>query len=660
MNCLWIAAALAAPPTSTTLDMWRGYTGADKVYVQVGTPDGGTALFLVDTGAAVSVVNEAAASRLGLVGEDVGGRIAGLSGSVSWQRATIEYLQLGDFRVDNVDVATGVPGIPEYAGAIPVDGILGHNVWRRWTVVMDYPADRVELHLPGTYKPRGKGQRLEVGANYVAVDLTIEAVQGEKKLRAPVTIEVDTGAAETSLWCQTGEAFRPFTTLGVEPVYGIGAALDKVPDFQFLTETRHIPATELVAGGRTLKRVAPIRWNSPDNPGADVCAVSRGLLGYATLGAWRTVLDYPGERFALESPRKRRTFDAAATWLAQDRARFGDDPSRAGDRARVLIGHDEITEARKVVAAALAARSDEPALVALAARLDRYDGKDASAIERLAALSPVEMVEEGIWGELLGTLLALGREAEALERARLALALEVEDPDVRQELLVGYADALLATGRIAEAEAALDEAIAIDRGGSGFLFRRALVALESGDRYGAITTLRHLLDVYPIGGTALWLYALSLEPQDHVTFRADLDRALGRLHPESEPLDFVGAALHRVGDAAAAEDALARGYARDCKPLRRGPVRDNCDAWYWALGGERVADALRASARAVQAEPKNSAYHDTAAVVAYVAGDYVGARDHAREAARLDPEDPYLIWQSRRFGRAAAAGEGTR
>ncbi len=665
MLTLLCAAAFAlSTPKSTVVDLWRGYPGADKVYVQVGTPDGGTALFLVDTGAAVSVVTEEAAERLGLTSVDAGGRVAGLSGSVAWRRATLPWIQIGDFRIDNVDVATGVPGIPDHAGAIPVDGILGHNVWRNWTLVVDYPADRLELHRPGTYKPRGKGQGVSVTSTHVGVDVRIEASRahsgGGKFVAATVGIEIDTGAGDTSLWCQTGEPFRELTTLGVEPVFGIGAALDKVPDFQFLTETRHIPATLIEVGGRSIKRTLPIRWSSPDNPAADVCAVSRGLLGYSTLGVWRTVIDYPGQRLVLEAPRTRRTFDAMAAWLKQDAARHAEalaagDLRSAGERARVLIAHDELPAARELVSRALAANAHEPVLVALAARIERFDGNDEASIERLAVLSPVEMVEEGIWGELIGTLIALGREKEALTRAEASLSVPVNDPDVRQELLVAYSDVLLALGRPAEAERALDEAIAVDRGGSGFLFRRALVALESGDRYGAITTLRQLLDVYPVGGHPMWLYAMSLKDADRATFRADVDRALGRLHPGAEPLDFVGAALHLVRDDAAAKAALSAGYERDCKPFRRGPGRDNCDAWYWALGEERVADAQRASARAVAADPNNAAYRDTAAVVAYAAGDVAQASVQAQAAARLSPDDPYLIWQARRFSHAAKA-----
>ena len=652
--------AWAGIEDSTTLDLWRGYPGADKVYVQVQLSDGSTGLFLVDTGAAVSVINPDTAARLGLVSHDVGGRVAGLSGSVAWKNTTLSSVKLGDFMLENVDVATGIPGVPEFTGAIPVDGILGHNVWSHFVLVVDYPADRLELHRPDTYKARGKGQSIRIADNRVIVEVAVEAQWKGEKAASSVTIELDTGAADTSFWCQTGEPFRAFTTLGVEPVVGIGAALDKVPDFQFLVETRHIPANWLTFGGRRMKRDEPIRWASPDDLTADACSVSTGLLGYRSYADFRVVIDYPGERLTLESGGKRRTFDAATAWLAEDLAHHGDDPRHAVTRAKVLIGHNDLDAARVVILAALAKRGDDSELTTLAARVDFFDDKDADAILRLASLSPLEMVEEGIWGTLLGSLIANGRQVEALERAELALTLPVEDADVRQELLVGLSDAFLANGRFAEAERALDEAIAVDRGGSGFLFRRALVALEQGDRYGAITTLRTLLDAYPVGGQSMWLYALSLQPQDYSTFKADLTRALGRLHPEAEPLDFVGAALHVLADEAGARESLSLGYTRDCGPFRRGPARDNCRAWYWALGGDRLEAATRAASRAIKADPKNSAYRDTAAVVAFARGDLPEAKLQAAEAARLQPDDPYLIWQARRFAQAASIPGGTK
>lgn len=642
---------LAAPSDHVALDLWRGWPGAEKIYVEARFPDGSNGLFLVDTGAALSVLNEGAAERLGLTAIDADGRVAGLSGSVRWRKATIPTLSLGGFMAENVEVAVGVPGAPEYAGALPVDGILGNNVWSRWTLVVDYPADRLELHKPGTYRAKGKGAAVEFHRNHLLTDVVVTAEKDGQTRSAPVRIEIDTGAEDTSLWCQTGELFRELTTLGVEPVYGIGVDLDRVPDFQFLTETRRIPTTELRLGGRKLKRTTPLRWNSPDLP-SEACGVTPGLIGFRTIGKFRVVIDYQEGRFILEAPQGRRTFDAMARWIERDVARYGNDQLRAEARVPVLVAEGKREEAHAILEKALAARPNDAGLVVLAARLDRSESKIEAALARLATLAPTELAEEGEWVPYLGSLAALDRRSEALQLAQDAVEAGTPDEQVLQELLVGLSDMLVLAGRPGEALAALDQAIAVDRGGSGFLFRRALIALAEGDRYGAIATLRSLMDVYPVGGQAMWLYALTATPADHPTFRADLDYAMGRLHPGSEPLDFVGAALRVVGDEAAARIALDKGYARDCKPLKAGDSRDNCDAWYFVLQGDKLDLAQQRIERAIKKSPDNSAFRDTAAVVALANGDLVAARAHAREAARLTPGDPYLMWQVTRMDQA--------
>lgn len=638
----------AKPVDSVKLDLWRGWDGAEKIYVEARFPDNTTGLFLVDTGAALSVLNEEAAQRLGLEVVASDGRVAGLSGSVQWRKATLSTLSLGGFVAENVEVAVGVPGAPKHAGVLPVDGILGNNVWSRWTIVVDYPADRLELHRPGTYKPRGKGAPVEFSRNHLLTDMVITAEKDGYGRIVPVRIEIDTGAEDTSLWCQTGEPFREMTTLGLEPVYGIGVDLDRVPDFQFLTETRRIPATSVRLGGKKFKRKAPIRWNSPDNP-SDACGVTPGLIGFRTLDGHRVVIDYQEGRFVLEPPRVRRTFDAMKTWLSRDEARYPDAVSRAEVRIPVLVGLDRKQEARRLLDQALLASPHDTSLIVLAARFDRSQGKLSEATARLALLAPTELADEGEWIAYLGSLVAAGRAAEALTLAKEAVEVGTPDEQVHQELLVGLSDMLVSAGDHSAALAALDQAIAVDRGGSGFLFRRALIALAEGDKYGAIATLRSLMDVYPIGGQAMWLYALSASEADRATFRADLDYAVGRLHPGTEPLDFVGAALRVVGDEESGKVALDKGYSRDCKPIRASASRDNCDAWYLALGGQKLSLARFRIARAIKKEPENSAFRDTAAVVALVSGDIAGARAHAKEAARLSPGDPYLVWQVSRM-----------
>ena len=96
-------------------------------------PTGKQRLFMVDTGASVSVLSTEVANELGLTAvEPAHGELIGLSGSARWYRAQLPALSLGEHEFYNVDFAVGVPGVPNRAGAVPLAGILGNNVWRRF------------------------------------------------------------------------------------------------------------------------------------------------------------------------------------------------------------------------------------------------------------------------------------------------------------------------------------------------------------------------------------------------------------------------------------------------------------------------------------------------------------------------------------------------
>jgi tetratricopeptide (TPR) repeat protein len=637
-----------ADPKETTLDLWRAYPGADKVYVEATLPDGSTGLFLVDTGASISVMNEGAASRLGLVAVDAGGTVQGLSGSAPWRRATLGTLQLGAFTLDHVDVAVDVPGVPEVAGALPVDGILGSNVWSQFTVVVDYPQDRLELHVPGTWSPRGRSYPLTIDPNHLLVQVDVTAERDGRKIRASVPLEIDTGAQDLSMVLSSGEPFRELTTVGMEHVFGIGADLDRVPDFDFLETTRRIPVTTIRVAGRTIHYDHSVRWSCADEV-RDSCLVTPGLVGYSVLADYRVVIDYARGLLTLEKPRGRpRQFDAAGAWLDRDRRVHRDDPARAAVRARVLASAGRAEDAAAVVADGLARLPGDAELTVLRARLHRADGQLAEAAEALGSLPPVDLAEQGEWVGFINTLALQGRAAEAVERAKRALEATVGEP-VREEFLVALSDAELAAGRPGQAARALDEAIAVDEGGSAFLFRKARIALAEGDHYGAIVTLRNLMHVYPVEGQSMWLYGLAAQERDRETFRVDLERALSRLHPGTQPWDFAGAAWMAIGEEERGRAALAEGRKRDCGRVEPGPDRSNCEAWYAALGKRDLDEAAALIDGAIAAQPRNSAFQDTAAMVAMARGDAAAAYEHALAAARLSPWDPYLLWQVARM-----------
>ena len=65
-------------------------------------------------------------------------------------------MKIGDASLRNVEFAVGVRGIPENAYFMPLDGILGNNIWSRFVLEVDYQSDTLVLHRPKTVEVPGK------------------------------------------------------------------------------------------------------------------------------------------------------------------------------------------------------------------------------------------------------------------------------------------------------------------------------------------------------------------------------------------------------------------------------------------------------------------------------------------------------------------------
>lgn len=244
---------------STELDLWRAWPGADKVLVMVGLPDGSQELFMLDTGAATSVIHTEIADRLGITSSaKVDGYIQGLSGQVPWVRGVLPELKLGGFTLRGVDIAIGLPGLPDSIGALPLAGILGTNVWSNFVVTVDYPSDTLRLAVsgPGDGRAPKRAPKLDWSESSARTTLTLrtEAIVDGKPVstESEVELDVDTGAAGLLLVGPRGEPFRGYSTVGEEPVAGLGADLDKLPDTKLLSPTRRVPISRVKIGGQVL------------------------------------------------------------------------------------------------------------------------------------------------------------------------------------------------------------------------------------------------------------------------------------------------------------------------------------------------------------------------------------------------------------------------
>jgi len=649
--------AIASPqsyfgPSQETLDLLRVVEGGPRIYVQATLPDGLPGLFLVDTGADISVLSRRTAERLELEVDENHGSLIGISGSTKLHRAVLPSIELGDMHVPEIEVAVGVPGISEFAHYMPLDGLLGNNVWSRFVVEIDYPADLMVLHAPDTVRQtlrRSKRRWSRATPMYFnrhvysEIEVTTPSNTSER-----IIAQIDTGAGELTLCAATGQPFRADFTEGLESVRGIGAS-ETLPPYRFLEMTRRIPLSSIELGGRKFRIQEQARWRAYEVETRLTCQAGfRALLGHRYLSGHRVFFDYENQMMALlKSRRKRRQLNGHRIFLDQDVEVHGEDPSRNLYRAKLAIGIGDLSRARAYLETLETDVVEEQAEAAvLRAELHRLDGDLDRALEALKGLSPGDLVDQRQIVATVNGLLFSGRGEEALAVADDAIAVRPDDGWA----YVARADAHLHLGHFEAASEDLLAAARLEEFPDAHLLRRARAALATGDRYGSMAHIRKLLQLYPFAGEFLWFYALLIEaPHEAETFRADMSSAMARLHPERRPVDFLVAAHHALGDQEHAVTLMREGIHTQCDGLEDAPSKDNCVAWFYALAGVHLDEALTRIERALTETGPRPDYLDTQAMVHLARDEFAAAHEAAIAAARLSPDDVYMLWQAERL-----------
>lgn len=641
-------------PEQATVDLLRSSPGGEKIYVQARLPDGGLGLFLVDTGAGISAIHGALAERLGLSPTDAGRTVQGLGGSAPWLEATLPWAEVGGFVVEQIEVAVDVPGLPEYAGWMPLDGILGNNFWREAVLAVDYPADQLTLYRPDAPPALEPSAPMLFDGNHASTRITLHAgPDGQPAVVKEVLLELDTGAHGLMLAGATGLGLEGVSHLGEEAILGLGGS-ELMPISAYNRPTRRVPLQAVELGGARVESPGQATWINPDQGGTGGYELP-GLIGHSVLSHGRAVFDYGGGRFALlPSAGPARELDGHRVLLEAELDRSARDPDRALARARLRLPLEEWDAAAEDLDLWLKKHPGDPEGVALRALVHRLQGQPEAALALLATLSTADLLAQGELLGLVNGLVLEGRAPEALALAERAVA---EHPEEGEALLV-LSDARLATGDPSGARRALLQAGRLVENPDVELKRRAHIALAEGDRVAALAHLRRRILLYPSDGEAMWFYAQLVatgSAAERGTFSADLAVARARLHDDAVPWDFLAAALRLIqAPPEQVTEALERGVARDCADMDKPPERKNCEAWYLGMAGRDLDHALALITEALDGDPHRADFLDTLAVIEEERGALDQAVAAALQAARLGPDRFYMLWQLERL-RALAA-----
>jgi tetratricopeptide (TPR) repeat protein len=626
-------------PATTTVPLLRSPGGGDKIFVEVKLSDGQPRLFLVDTGAALSVVSQRVAIELNLDVQHKRGQLAGINGRTNWIGARLSSLRIGRFTLKDLRVAVAVTGIPSHVGMVPLDGIIGSDLLSHFQLEIDYPNQSLTLSLADHNPTPAHAVPLFLQGHHPMTQATLTARNGSgETVEQPVLLEVDTGARGILLVGGTLGKLGQVSTVGQEPVIGVGTPPVGSNDEQ----TRRFSVVRLPVGGVVLNHTQTGRWIRFDEPPSRHDTRLKGLLGYEAMKDHKLLLDYPAKRFALSPSEGDKPKVDVHEWFIR-RGEASKDPLM---RVRALYIIGKTDEARRRLGKLAKRSSEYPEAVALLSRIERREGNTAMAAERLATLSVRDLIDTGEIINSVNGLWLEGHTKEALKQAKFATILS---PRASQGW-IAYADVLLASGDPSASRIAVAEAIAIEGNPDAYLLRRAIISRMEKDFDGALTHLRRLVRNKPTEGFAHWLLAKTAVGKDRKTMaQVELSAIENRLHPEDIPLDFLAGAWHMLHDETRAQTFMEAGLARDCGRARDPASELNCQAWYQALAGIDLDQAQKKVEKALAVYPQRAEFMDTLALVLEARGDIKGARAASWGAAAQAPDDVYLFGQALRI-----------
>jgi len=124
-------------------------TFVDGVPTVLATVSGQRVRFMIDTGAAYTLLTPATVDRLKAKASRYNGYVVGIGGPVPYQETYAGDLKLDGLKVTGEDFV--VVGLPQQApNDTPIDGIIGVDILAHFNIALDFPHDRFLMFRRGS------------------------------------------------------------------------------------------------------------------------------------------------------------------------------------------------------------------------------------------------------------------------------------------------------------------------------------------------------------------------------------------------------------------------------------------------------------------------------------------------------------------------------
>jgi len=283
----------------------------NHIYVEVKLNDEGPFWMLCDTGGA-NIVTPELARKLGLKSEGaLQGRGVGEK-SEDVGLAKMKSLQVGDATLSSQVFAVYPMESFSAVEGIPINGLIGYEVFRRFVVRVDYEHHVITLMVPSAFAYKGEGTvvHFQFNAHIPQVDGAIDGIEGK--------FDIDTGS-RASL-----DLLGPFVEKH-DLVAHYGAKLEAVTGWGVGGAARSLVTRAKVLRLGQVEVHAPVTELSLQKKGAFVNPYVAGNVGAGVLKRFNITFDYPHQQLIFERNAnydKPDVFDRSGMWLNQSGESF--------------------------------------------------------------------------------------------------------------------------------------------------------------------------------------------------------------------------------------------------------------------------------------------------------------------------------------------------
>jgi hypothetical protein len=265
--------------------------------------------FLLDSGAGGPVVDADAAKEIGL---ELVGKIEARGAGEGTQEAnfvTLPSIKFGDLVIDSVSGATiSLKALNKYEG-MPIEGILGYDVFSRFVVKIDYENEKLTLYEPSNFKYEGEGEILPITLeqNHPHIEAIVDGqYEGNFVIdcgaRSSLTLHTPF-VDKHDLLAKTGKKIEVFAGVGIGgKVMGKVTRIKSIQIGSFKIPAPLTSLAEARAGALASERIA-------GNIGAGITKRFTVIFDYANS---RMILE-PNDDFGYED-----NLDMAGLWLTKE------------------------------------------------------------------------------------------------------------------------------------------------------------------------------------------------------------------------------------------------------------------------------------------------------------------------------------------------------